>query len=248
MTQLPLFVAGLWLGAGAAAVAGASGTLVLLAASEFSAPAIFAALNAGPVTLLVRQALLARRRADGSFAWYPPGLADRLADRAGAGRHRGGGVAARRPGRAAGSAARDGRAGAGPHRQQAGAEPRAGRRGAGMIIPGVVAASWMVTTVDQRRAGAGAACPVRRQLATEPDLAALALPVWLTAALAGAAALTIFPGRRGLSALNMTIALSVRVLPGRPRRAARRGAAAVAADDGAGRLSIPWPGCSAGPS
>jgi len=74
MTQLPLFVAGLWLGTAAAAVAGISGTLVLLGANDLLGAGIFAALNAGPVTLLVRQALLARRLADGSFAWYPPGL------------------------------------------------------------------------------------------------------------------------------------------------------------------------------
>jgi len=74
MTQLPLFVAGLWLGAGAAAIAGGSGVLVLLVANDLLGAAIFAALNAGPVTLLVRQALLARRRSDGSLAWYPPGL------------------------------------------------------------------------------------------------------------------------------------------------------------------------------
>src|ERR1700704_5709725 len=53
LTQLPLFLAGLWFGAGAAA--------------------IFAALNAVPVVLLVRQTLLARRNADGTLSWYPPG-------------------------------------------------------------------------------------------------------------------------------------------------------------------------------
>src|SRR6266849_4203285 len=53
MTQLPLFLAGLWLGVGAA---------------------LFAAVNAAPVVLLVRQALLARRRSDGTLVWYPSGL------------------------------------------------------------------------------------------------------------------------------------------------------------------------------
>src|SRR5215471_10199428 len=60
LTQFPLFVAGLWLGTTAAGVAGLTATLVLFAASDLLAAALFAALNAVPVTILVRQALLAR--------------------------------------------------------------------------------------------------------------------------------------------------------------------------------------------
>ena len=74
LTQLPLFVAGLWLGIGAAAIAGATATLVLLAASDAMAALLFAAINAVPVVLLVRQALLAQRQEDGTVLWYPPGL------------------------------------------------------------------------------------------------------------------------------------------------------------------------------
>ena len=61
LTQLPLFFAGLWFGAAAAAIAGLSGAVVLFAAGDILAAAIFAALNAVPVVVLVRQALLARR-------------------------------------------------------------------------------------------------------------------------------------------------------------------------------------------
>src|SRR5207302_1369296 len=61
LTQLPLFFAGLWFGVAAAAIAGLSGAAVLFAASDLLAAAIFAALNAVPVVVLVRQALLARR-------------------------------------------------------------------------------------------------------------------------------------------------------------------------------------------
>src|SRR6185437_16874583 len=73
LTQLPLFLSGLWLGAGAAAVAGTTACLVLLATSDAVAMAVFAALNAAPVGLLVRQALLARRGDDGTLGWYPAG-------------------------------------------------------------------------------------------------------------------------------------------------------------------------------
>src|SRR5436305_6723628 len=74
MTQLPLFLAGLWLGVGAAAIAGLSACLVMLAVGDVTAAVLFAALNAGPVILLVRQALLARQGPDGHVVWYPPGL------------------------------------------------------------------------------------------------------------------------------------------------------------------------------
>src|SRR6266705_6126003 len=74
MTQLPLFIAGLWLGAGAAALAGLTGALVLFAASDLLGAAVFAGLNAVPVAVLVRQALLARQHTDGTVVWYPLGL------------------------------------------------------------------------------------------------------------------------------------------------------------------------------
>src|SRR6476660_2894993 len=73
LTQLPLFFAGLWFGVAAAAIAGLSGAAVLFAASDLLAAAIFSALNAVPVVVLVRQALLARRDSEGSVVWYPPG-------------------------------------------------------------------------------------------------------------------------------------------------------------------------------
>src|SRR5207248_4975975 len=73
LTQLPLFLAGLWFGSVAAAIAGFSGVVVLLAASDLLGAAIFTALNAVPVVVLVRQALLARRDTEGAVVWYPPG-------------------------------------------------------------------------------------------------------------------------------------------------------------------------------
>src|SRR5437764_13359209 len=66
LTQLPLFLAGLWLGVAAAAIAGVSAAAVLLAASDVLAPAIFVALNAVPVAAPVRPACLARGGADGT--------------------------------------------------------------------------------------------------------------------------------------------------------------------------------------
>jgi Predicted membrane protein (DUF2232) len=209
LTQLPLFVAGLWLGAGAAAVAGASGTLVLLGAYDLLGAAIFAALNAGPVTLLVRQVLLARRRPDGSFAWYPPGL-----------------LTAWLTGLALAGIAAAVLLLGGPDGLQAGlremvaqvldriaSRPVPNRElvaeALATIIPGVVAASWMVTTVANGALAQGLLARFGANWRPSPPMAALALPVWLTVALAGAAALTIFPGAPRFIGLNMTIVLFV---------------------------------------
>src|SRR5258708_9622673 len=61
LTQLPLFVAGLWLGTSAAALAGIAACVVMLIASDLIATLLFVALNPGPAALLGRQALLARQ-------------------------------------------------------------------------------------------------------------------------------------------------------------------------------------------
>src|SRR6516165_8174692 len=74
LSQLPLFIGGLWGGVTAAALAGLTASLMLLLASNIIAVSMFAALNVVPVILLVRQALLARIGADGAIEWYPPGL------------------------------------------------------------------------------------------------------------------------------------------------------------------------------
>src|SRR5215831_1646248 len=74
LSQLPLFVGGLWGGVTTAAIAGFTASLMLLAVSNISAVILFAGLNVVPAVLLVRKALLARSRADGTIEWYPPGL------------------------------------------------------------------------------------------------------------------------------------------------------------------------------
>ncbi len=74
LSQLPLFIGGLWLGVGVASAAGVMASVMLLAASSLTAALMFAALNVVPVILLVRQALLARTAAAGAIEWYPAGL------------------------------------------------------------------------------------------------------------------------------------------------------------------------------
>jgi len=74
VAQLPLFLAGLSLGAGASAIAAGVAAVVMLARGGVAFAMIFALLFLLPVVLLVRQALLARQTADGATEWYPAGM------------------------------------------------------------------------------------------------------------------------------------------------------------------------------
>jgi Predicted membrane protein (DUF2232) len=209
MTQLPLFIAGLWLGAGAAALAGLAASLVLFAAGDFIAAAIFTTLNVLPVLLLVRQALLARRREDGVLAWYPPGLLTAwLAALALIGM----GVAfllLGGPGglqtalqefvghvldRLAGEAL--------PQRNQVAAT-------LALVIPGVIAASWMIMAFINGALAQGVLARFGVNWRPSPDLAALTLPRWLPLALAIAGAGVAIGGTARFVGINMAIALAV---------------------------------------
>lgn len=70
----PLFLVGLWLGAGAAGIAGGlAGALVFVGSGSAFIAAAYLLTALLPVWLVVRQALLARARDDGTLEWYPPG-------------------------------------------------------------------------------------------------------------------------------------------------------------------------------
>jgi len=209
MTQLPLFFAGMWLGAGAAVVAGLTGALILLAASDLLAAAVFVAVNAAPVALLVRQALLARHAADGSVLWYPPGLltawmtALALAGLAAAFVLIGGPEGLQSAMRSAVGQALDRIAQPPlPDRDRA-AEALA------MVIPGVVAASWMVMLVVNAALAQGLLARFGINWRPSPDLAGLALPRWVLLALGLAAIAVGLGGTPRFIGINMLIALSV---------------------------------------
>jgi hypothetical protein len=73
LTPLALFLAGLGLGPLAAAVAGFSGTLLVLVAGTPIGALVFAAAQAIPVAILIYLAQLNRSDPDGSVEWYPAG-------------------------------------------------------------------------------------------------------------------------------------------------------------------------------
>jgi hypothetical protein len=206
---LPLFVAGLWLGVGAVAAAGVTGSLVLLAVSDLLGAALFAALNAVPVTLLVRQALLARRRDDGVYVWYPPGLLTAwLTFYAVAGI---GAAMLLLGGPGAMHESLRGVLGTVLDRMYGG---RVANRDdvastLASIIPGVVAASWMVTAVVNATLAQGVLARFAANWRPSPRLIALELPIWLHIALGITAAAVVFGGAARFVGMNAMIALSV---------------------------------------
>jgi predicted membrane protein DUF2232 len=209
LTQLPLFVAGLWFGAAAAAIAGVTAAVVLLAASDVLAAAIFVALNAVPVVVLVRQALLARRDADGTMRWYPPGhltvwvTALGILGIAAALLLLGGPDGLQTTLREIIARALDNLTERSlPDRDRV-------AQTVASVIPGIAAASWMVMAVINGALAQGVLARFGVAWRPSPDLAALGLPRWLTAALGVAALATLLGGTWRFLGINLIIALSV---------------------------------------
>jgi hypothetical protein len=73
LVQLPLFAAGLSLGAKAVLIAGGTATLVTAAAGGVLSGVLFLLAEALPPMLLVCQALRSQTDGTGTVAWYPPG-------------------------------------------------------------------------------------------------------------------------------------------------------------------------------
>ncbi|HEX3860126.1 MAG TPA: DUF2232 domain-containing protein [Stellaceae bacterium] len=209
VTQLPLFIAGLWLGASAAAIAGSTGVIVLLAASDLWGAAVFAVMNAAPVVLLVRQALLARRREDGVLVWYPPGLlAGWLVGLAVTGI---GAAVLLYGGPQAIQSELQGVVGQVLDRLAERPVPNRDQV-AGMlaaIIPGMIAASWMAMSVINAALAQGLLARFRVGWRPSPNMAELGLPLWVPILFGGAAAATVFGGAPRFIGINVVLALVV---------------------------------------
>jgi uncharacterized protein YybS (DUF2232 family) len=209
LSQLPLFVGGLWGGVTTAALAGLTASLMLLAASNIIAVIVFAALNVVPVILLVRQALLARTGADGTIEWYPPGL-----------------LAAWLTGLGLMGIIVTLLVFGGPDDIQVivrnilspaldrlfdegvpGREELAGHLA--MIMPGVVIASWMVMTLTNGTLAQGLLTRFGASWRPSPALAALELPGWFPVLLLLAATATALGGVMRFLGVNAIIILSV---------------------------------------
>jgi hypothetical protein len=207
--QLPLFAAGLWLGVGSALAAGATASVILLAEGGIPAGAAFAAVNAAPVVLLTRQALLARSGPDGALEWYPPGILTAWLS--------GLGIA----GLAAAVVVLGGASGIEtslnnlltPFFDRLANESEASRatliRVLALVTPGALAASWMTMTASNAILAQGVLVRFGKAWRPSPDLAGLTLPVWLSALLIAAAMLTVLGGTARFLGVNLLILLSV---------------------------------------
>ena len=209
LAQLPVFAAGLWRGVGTAALAGTVAILLLLAAGGILAAGVFAALNVLPVLLLVRQSLLARAGADGAVEWYPPGLLTAwLAGLALVGLivflSLAGGpddIRTELSELLTPMLERSSDEGASDHAELLGF--------LSFILPGILAASWMVMTATNGILAQGMLTRFGISWRSSPDLAALSLPKWLPILLAAAVGATLIDGTMGFFGINVIIVLAV---------------------------------------
>jgi len=210
LSQLPLFIGGLWLGAGAAVMAGLTASLILLAASNIMAALMFAALNVVPVVLLVRQALLARTgAAAGTVQWYPPGL-----------------LAVWLTGLGLTAIAVALLVLGGPDGMETtvsdtlapaldrlfvenapGRDELAGLLA--MIMPGLVAASWMAMTLINGTLAQGLLARFGASWRPSPALGTLSLPMWFPVLPVLAASATALRGTMRFLGINVMIVLTV---------------------------------------
>jgi len=209
LSQLPLFLAGLWGGVNVAALAGVTASLMLLAAGNILAAGLFTALIVVPVVFLVRQALLARTAAGGTIEWYPPGQLTAwltglgLTGMVGALLLLGGPDSAQ-------ATVRETLAPALDRLFEENAADRDELAGyLAMITPGVVAASWMMMTVTNGILAQGLLARFGASWRPSPDLAALSLPFWLPLILVVAAAATAFGEIMRFLGVNVLIVLTV---------------------------------------
>ena len=210
LAQLPLFLVGLSLGLAPAAIASATGTLVVLAATSLTSAALYVVLTAGAAVLVVRQALLNRPGAQGGVDWYPAGLLIAWLTVAGlvllavaavyALDAEGGlyGLVRER------LAAMFGALAPGEEGATASAADLIAH-----VLPGVTIVSWIVMLVVNATLAQGLLVRLGRALRPSPVLADLWLPRWPAYALIAAIACALLPGETGMLGQNAAIILAV---------------------------------------
>jgi len=210
LAQLPLFLVGLSLGVAPAAIASASGTVIVLAATSLGTAGLYVLLTAGSATLIVRQLLLNRPTDKGGIEWYPPGLL--ISGLAAAGLACLGLAALYAMGAEGGLE--------GFIRERltsmfnALAPDQETRIGAAAdtiahFLPAAMVASWNMMVVVNAVLAQGLLTRFGRALRPSPSLTALWLPRWPTYALIAAAAIAFVPGEIGMLAQNAAIILAI---------------------------------------
>jgi Predicted membrane protein (DUF2232) len=211
LTQFPLFLAGLSLGLKATAIAGAAGGAVSLATSGIGSTIFFLLIDAVPVALLVRQALLWRTDAAGRVWWYPAGRLLLCIE--------GLGAAAMLAGALYYVGAPGGLEGA----VRGFLEGELGRFfGAGdaerdlvltvlaRIFPAMAVVSWLLMVTINGVLAQGVLARFGKAFRPAPDIVEIELPTWLVGLFAGLCALASFTGGTlGYLAFNLAILLGV---------------------------------------
>lgn len=217
MAPLPLLMLGLGPGLSAALVGGAAATALVGLASNLLAALAFALANLLPALLVVRQALLARTREDGSLEWYPPGLLVTVLAGYGVALLLGAALLTAEAGglETTVQEALEGTLGA-ISQGLAGAATAEAEALSGFVdvlvpvFPALVVISWLAMTVVNGALAQGLLMRFGRNRRPPMRMAALSLPPWAPAALAvvGLAA-ALLDGALGYVAVNAALVLMV---------------------------------------
>lgn len=209
LAQLPLFAAGLWRGVCASVLAAVAASVILAVTGNLLLAGVFVGLNAIPVVLLVRQALLARIGETSAIEWYPPGL-----------------LTAWLTGLGLAATAVILVLLGGPEGTQAGLRevlaPAFDRSFSentpahdqllslvAYILPGIMAASWTMMTATNGALAQGLLARFGANWRPSADLAALSLPVWIPLLLALSSGSIMIGGTTRFVAINVMIVLAV---------------------------------------
>lgn len=212
LTQLPLFLAGLWLGVKGTAVAGAAGGALSLMATGTMSTLFFLLVEVAPVVVLVRQALLWRRDDEGRVWWYPPGrlvvclVGIGMAALLGAALYLGGSAGGMEEATRQFLVAELGRFfGAGDARQVEAVATAAAR-----FFPAVAILSWLLMATVNGVLAQGVLARFGRNLRPSPDMAEIELPSWTPYALGGIAAIAVLgSGTLGYLGVNLLVIAAI---------------------------------------
>ncbi len=209
LAQLPLFVAGLWLGFAAALVAGLTATVALAAAGGVVFALVYAIANAAPVVVVSYLAQLNRTSGEGSTEWYPPGWmiawlvgiamsAFLLLNL----------ILAGEPGGAEGTVRSFVEAALRQLAVPGSGAPTNVTAFAAMVarfFPGVIADSWMMMVIANAILAQGLLVRFSRNLRPSPSMAQIELPSWVTGATVVAAIGSFLPGAAGFVGGNLVL-------------------------------------------
>jgi hypothetical protein len=212
LAQLPLFLVGLWMGASAAALAGAVAVAALALAGGFTFAAVYFLINALPAGLMTFLAQLNRRTPEGAIEWFPAGaLVTVLVGLGAAAFLAFYALFLGEPGGAEGvlgrmiaggfSAFIAGDVDADTLSTMAAALAR--------VFPGIVIASWLSMILANAVLAQGLLARFQRNFRPTPAMADIDLPAWLRGAFVIALLGAFMPGHAAFLGTNLAVILAL---------------------------------------